>query len=114
LEWFDVLVHLATEPDMAARQKDLRDRLLLSESGVSRLLVRMEKAGHLRRSPAGEDRRGVKIAITDKGREALTAATASHLDMVAALFTDRLTATDHAALKRVLAKLLVVPVPGEG
>lgn len=109
LEWFDVLVHLATEPDMTARQKELRDRLLLSESGVSRLLVRMEKAGHLRRRPADEDRRGVDIAVTDKGRAALAAAMESHLDMVAALFTDRLSATDRTALKRALMKL-VVPV----
>ena len=45
LEWFDVLVHLADLPGMRARQRELRDRMLLSESGVSRLLVRMEKAG---------------------------------------------------------------------
>jgi DNA-binding MarR family transcriptional regulator len=111
LEWFDVLVHLADLPGMRARQKELRDRMLLSESGVSRLLVRMEKAGVITRSTAGDDRRGMEIAVTDDGRAALLAAIESHLQLVASLFSDRLTATDSAALSRVLSKLLAKPQP---
>jgi DNA-binding MarR family transcriptional regulator len=106
LEWFDVLVHLATDASPTTRQKDLRDQVLLSESAVSRLLMRVEKAGLLTRSTADDDHRGIELAITDKGREALAAATVSHLDLVAALFTDRLTATDRAALNRILSKLV--------
>jgi len=111
LEWFDVLVHLADLPGMRARQKELRDRMLLSESGVSRLLVRMEKAGVITRSTAGDDRRGMEIAVTEAGQEALLAAIDSHLQLVASLFTDRLTATDRAALSRVLPKLFARPTP---
>jgi len=111
LEWFDVLVHLADMPGMRGRQKDLRDRVLLSESGVSRLLVRMEKAGLITRCTADEDRRGMEIAVTDDGRAALLAAIESHLELVASLFTDRLTVTDRAALGRVLSKLLASPKP---
>jgi DNA-binding MarR family transcriptional regulator len=111
LEWFDVLVHLADMPGKRARQKVLRDRMLLSESGVSRLLVRMEKAGVITRSTAGDDRRGMEIAVTDAGQAALLAAIDSHLALVASLFTDRLTATDRAALSRVLPKLLAKPIP---
>jgi DNA-binding MarR family transcriptional regulator len=112
LEWFDVLVHLADLPGMQARQKDLRDRMLLSESGVSRLLVRMQKAGVITRATADDDRRGVEIAVTDAGRVALLAAIESHLDLVASLFTDRLTTADRTALNRVLAKLLDPTEPG--
>jgi DNA-binding MarR family transcriptional regulator len=111
LEWFDVLVHLADLPGMRARQKELRDRMLLSESGVSRLLVRMEKAGVITRSTAGDDRRGMEITVTEAGQAALLAAIDSHLQLVASLFTDRLTATDRAALGRVLPKLLAKPTP---
>src|SRR5271170_4757360 len=111
LEWFDVLVHLADLPGMRARQKELRDRMLLSESGVSRLLVRMEKAGVITRSTADDDRRGMEIAVTDDGRAALLAAIESHLQLVASLFSDRMTATDRAALSRVLSKLLAKPQP---
>jgi DNA-binding MarR family transcriptional regulator len=111
LEWFDVLVHLADLPGMRARQKELRDRMLLSESGVSRLLVRMEKAGVITRSTAGDDRRGMEITVTEAGQAALLAAIDPHLQLVASLFTDRLTATDRAALGRVLPKLLAKPAP---
>jgi DNA-binding MarR family transcriptional regulator len=111
LEWFDVLVHLADLPGMRSRQKELRDRMLLSESGVSRLLVRMEKAGVIARTTADDDRRGMEIAVTDAGRVALLAAIESHLDLVASLFTDRLTTTDRTALNRVLAKLLDTTKP---
>ena len=111
LEWFDVLVHLADLPGMRARQKELRDRMLLSESGVSRLLARMEKAGVITRSTAGDDRRGLEITVTEAGQAALLAAVDSHLQLVASLFTDRLTGTDRAALGRVLPKLLSKPAP---
>ncbi len=111
LEWFDVLVHLADLPGMRARQKVLRDRMLLSESGVSRLLVRMEKAGVITRSTAGDDRRGMEIAVTDAGQAALLAAIDSHLRLVASLFTDRLTATERTALSRALRKLTAKPRP---
>ena len=111
LEWFDVLVHLADLPGMRARQKELRDRMLLSESGVSRLLVRMEKAGVITRSTADDDRRSIEIAVTDDGRAALLAAIESHLQLVASLFSDRLTATDQAALSWVLSKLLARTKP---
>jgi DNA-binding MarR family transcriptional regulator len=109
LDWFDVLIHLADVPGMRLRQRDLRDRLLLSESGVSRLLVRMAQAGVIARTPAGDDRRGVEIELTDRGRLALSAAIESHLRLVASLFTNRLTIADRGALKRVLAKLLTDP-----
>src|SRR5580704_5393060 len=114
LEWFDVLVHLADLPGMRARQKELRDRMLLSESGVSRLLARMERAGLITRSTADDDRRSIEIAVTDDGRAALLAAIESHLKLVAALFSDRLTATDQAALSWVLSKLLAKAKPDYG
>jgi DNA-binding MarR family transcriptional regulator len=109
LDWFDVMIHLADVPGMRLRQRDLRDRLLLSESGVSRLLVRMAQAGLIARTPADDDRRGVEVELTDRGRMALSAAVESHLRLVASLFTGRLTAADRAALNRILSKLLAVP-----
>jgi DNA-binding MarR family transcriptional regulator len=111
LEWFDVLVHLADLPGMRGLQKELRDRMLLSESGVSRLLARMEKAGVITRRTAGDDRRGLEIALTDAGHAALLAAIDSHLQLVASLFTAPLTATDRAALSKALPKLLDKPRP---
>jgi DNA-binding MarR family transcriptional regulator len=105
LEWFDVLIHLADVPGKRLRQRELRDRLLLSESGVSRMLARMAEAGVLERRPADDDRRGVEVALTEAGEALLATAVESHLKLVATLFTDRLSVTDRVALEHILAKL---------
>jgi DNA-binding MarR family transcriptional regulator len=105
LEWFDVLIHLASAPEERLRQRGLRDSLLLSESGVSRLCARMARAGLIARLAADEDRRGVTIALTEEGRRRLALATESHLDHVAALFTDRLEPSERAALETIMTKL---------
>ncbi|WP_370370928.1 MarR family winged helix-turn-helix transcriptional regulator [Catenulispora sp. GP43] len=105
LEWFDVLIHLADVPDRGLRQRELRDRMLLSESGVSRMLARMATAGLVERRPADDDRRGVEIMLTEAGAEALASAVESHRELVATSFTDKLTATDRLALELILAKL---------
>ena len=60
---------------------------------------------------ADDDRRSMEIAVTDDGRAALLAAIESHLQLVASLFSDRLTATDQAALSWVLSKLLAKTKP---
>lgn len=109
LEWFDVLFHLADQPDERVRQRALRDKLLLSESGISRRLMRIEQAGLIARITANEDKRGVEISLTPKGRTLLIEATESHLDLVSELFTQRLTRTDLDALSRVLRKLAAEP-----
>lgn len=105
LEWFDVLIHLADVPGKRLRQRELRDRLLLSESGVSRMLARMAEAGVLERRPADDDRRGVEVVLTGAGEALLATAVESHLKLVASLFTDRLSVTDRVALEHILAKL---------
>lgn len=63
LEWFDVLVHLADLPGMRGLQKELRDRMLLSESGVSRLLALMEKAGVITRRSAGDGQQPAPLKL---------------------------------------------------
>jgi hypothetical protein len=69
----------------------------------------MQKAGVSTRTPADDNRRGMDIAVTDVGRVALLAAIESHVDLLASLFSDRLTTTDRTAQDRVLVKLLTDP-----
>jgi DNA-binding MarR family transcriptional regulator len=70
LGWYDVL----TELDKAGgrlRIHELADAVILSRSGLSRLLDRLEGAGLLGREPCENDRRGAYAAITPAGREML-------------------------------------------
>ncbi|MCH0572926.1 MarR family transcriptional regulator [Streptomyces sp. MUM 136J] len=67
---FEVLDILASAPDEGGlcRVQNLVGRVHLSQSALSRLIGRLEKDGLVQRSVCAEDRRGVWVALTGKGR----------------------------------------------
>jgi DNA-binding MarR family transcriptional regulator len=71
LTWYDVLAALRDAPDGQLRQVEIADRVLLSHSGLSRLIDRIEKAGLVQRRVCESDRRAFFVALTEKGREML-------------------------------------------
>src|SRR5918998_651585 len=68
LTWFDVLVHLVDAPDGRMRMQDLSAAVLLSKSGVTRLVDRMERSGLITRGACPTDRRVVYAVLTPTGR----------------------------------------------
>lgn len=71
LVWYDVLLELVEAPEHALRQRDLAQRVVLTRSGISRLVARLEAVGLLVRLPNPADRRGDLVALTDAGRQAV-------------------------------------------
>jgi DNA-binding MarR family transcriptional regulator len=71
LTWYDVLVPLSESPGGRLRLHELADRVVLSRSGLTRLVDRLERAGLLRREPCLTDRRGAFAVLTDAGAAAL-------------------------------------------
>ena len=71
LAWYDVLAALKDAPDQQLRQVELAERVLLSTSGLSRLLDRIEKKGLARRTSCETDRRSFYIQLTDEGADML-------------------------------------------
>jgi DNA-binding MarR family transcriptional regulator len=71
LGWYDVLWPLYRAPDRRLRMKELADEVLLSRTGLVRLVDRIEAAGLLRREPAPEDARGAYAVLTEAGAEML-------------------------------------------
>lgn len=106
LTWYDILVNLASAPGCRLRMQALADSILLSRSGLTRLLDRMADAGLVRREPCPEDRRGTYAAITEPGRETLRRATPGHLAGVQRHFLGRLDDEDLAALILALDKVV--------
>jgi DNA-binding MarR family transcriptional regulator len=102
---YDVLVQLAEAPGRRLRMTELADAVLLSRSGITRLVDRLERAGLVQRSPVAEDGRGVAATLTEPGLERLRGASRTHLDGVARHFAARLDGRDLAELRRISEKL---------
>jgi DNA-binding MarR family transcriptional regulator len=77
LGWYDALVHLEEAED-GLRMNELASRILLSKSGLTRAVDRMEAAGLVRRERRADNRRVVLVHITPVGLETLQAARSVH------------------------------------
>ena len=105
LSSYEVLLFLADAPDGQMRMSELADGVLLSRSGLTRLVDRLERAGLLRRARCEEDARGYFAAITDRGREVFRRARKTHLDGVRELFLSRFSREELRTLGALWEKL---------
>lgn len=71
LAWYDVLLALYEAPNQRLRMNELASAIVLSRSGLTRLVDRLEAEGLLTRERCGTDRRGAFAVLTDKGLAAL-------------------------------------------
>ncbi len=67
LSWYDVLAALRDAEDQRLRQFEVAERVLLSTSGLSRLVDRIERKGLVRRVSCPTDRRSLYVELTDEG-----------------------------------------------
>lgn len=106
IEWYDVLLHLSEAPDERLRLNVLADAILLSRSGLTRLVDRMETAGLLRREVCADDRRGSYAILTDAGRDALERAAPAHIAGIRRHFARHLSPEEALVLSQVFARIL--------
>ena len=105
LSSYEVLLFLADAPDGRMRMAELADSVLLSRSGLTRLVDRLEREGLLKRERCESDARGLFAEITPAGRELFDAARRTHLDGVRALFLDRFSRDELRTLGGLWQKL---------
>jgi DNA-binding MarR family transcriptional regulator len=102
---YDVLVQLSEAPGHRLRMTELADAVLLSRSGVTRLVDRLEKVGLVERSRVVDDGRGVAAELTEQGLNRLRTAATTHLRGIRRHFAEHLDESDLADLERVSRKL---------
>jgi DNA-binding MarR family transcriptional regulator len=102
---YEVLLRLARAPDRRMRRVDLAEQVLLTASGVTRLLDGLERSGFVERAACASDRRVVYAVLTDEGHEKLRAASGSHLAQIDALFRERLDDDELSGLTTLLGRL---------
>jgi DNA-binding MarR family transcriptional regulator len=101
---YDVLMQL----DMSGGQlglSDLASTIVLSPSGLSKLLDRMEASGLIRRQPDPSDARSTFATITPRGRSLVRTARVKHHEWLQRAFGDALDDRDLADLRRIMKRI---------
>jgi DNA-binding MarR family transcriptional regulator len=103
--WHDVLATLRrTGPPYQLRPSDFVGSLMLTSSGTTKRLDRLERAGLIERAPDPDDRRGVIVTLTEAGHELIDRVTEAHLANEARLL-EGLSAAERDRLAALLRKL---------
>jgi DNA-binding MarR family transcriptional regulator len=115
LGWFEVLIQLTSSSEGRLKMQELAHSVLLSKSGLTRLVDRMAEAGLVIRGPCETDRRVVYATVTPKGRAALRKALPAHNEGLEQHFSSVLTPPELGMLRSTLGKILdaagFVPAP---
>ena len=105
LQLTTALLRLSRADDQAMRRIDLAGELLLTPSGVTRLLDGLEAAGYVEKGACDSDARVTYAVLTDRGREKIRHASRTHLSQVQAIFDEHFTASEQRALAELLGRL---------
>jgi DNA-binding MarR family transcriptional regulator len=103
---YDVLVQLVEAPERRLRMTELAQRVLISRSGLTRLVDRLEREGLVRREACDDDARGLFAVLTDHGFARLRRAASTHLRGVASYAIDQLDAAQVEALAEICGRML--------
>ena len=102
---FEALYVLSSAEDRRLKRVDLARRLVLTPSGITRLLEGLEANGLVERATCPSDLRITYAQLTDAGREKLDAASCSHIRSIRTLLEEYLSADEIHALAELLGKL---------
>jgi DNA-binding MarR family transcriptional regulator len=102
---YEALLLLSRADGRRMKRVDLAEGLLLTPSGVTRLLDGLEEAGYVAKGACATDARVTYAVLTDAGREKLAEASRSHVAAVRSLFEQRLGDDELTALADLLGRL---------
>ncbi|HYU58514.1 MAG TPA: MarR family transcriptional regulator [Actinomycetota bacterium] len=105
LAWHEVLARLAAQPEGRMRMRDLAREVLLTKSGISRLVDRLQEAGLVTRAECDTDRRVTYATITPDGRRALRAAGPAFRRTFEERFGRHLSEDEARSLRSTLARV---------
>ena len=102
----ELLIRLAQAPDRRARMQDLSSLLLLSKSGITRLVDRLESRDLVTREMSRADRRVIMAVLTERGIELMDRARPFIAEGIDEFFSRHLSETEIARLRALLRKVL--------
>ena len=102
---YDVLVQLYNAPERSLRRVDIARAVLLTASGITRLLDGLERAGWVEKRSCDHDARVSYAVLTAAGVEKFEAASATHRADIEELFGSRFTRAERDQLAELLGRL---------
>src|SRR5437762_962632 len=106
LSTYDVLIELYEASEHRLRMHELAERVVLSRSGLTRLVDRLEAEGFLTRDRSGTDRRGAYAVITEQGIAALRRTWPMYARGITEYFAQWLTLEEAQLLEAALGRSL--------
>src|SRR4051812_11294980 len=104
LDWYDALLALEDSPGYKLKMSDLADQVLLSKSGLTRLVDRLEAKGYIRREACRADRRVAYAVITPEGLEAREASWPAYRAAINEHFISQLTPEEAKVIGQALTR----------
>jgi DNA-binding MarR family transcriptional regulator len=104
---YEVLLRLARAPDRRLRRVDLAEQVLLTPSGITRLLAGLERNGFVERVACESDARVSYAQLTADGLGKLRAASKTHVEGIRGLFGEHFTVGELESLSDLLGRLPV-------
>ena len=105
LAWYDVLFALHEQPGKSLRMSELASEVLLSRSGLTRLVDRLEPEGYLQRQACATDKRGLEVILTASGTEVLRRMWPVYRQGIADSFSKHLTDAEVGVLTMAFDKI---------
>ena len=102
---YEALLHLSHAEEGSLRRVDLAERLMLTPSGVTRLLDGLERDGWVRKGNCDSDARVTYAVLTEEGRERLESAGRTHVGQIVEIFEERFSAEELETLVDLLGRL---------
>ena len=102
---YDVLVQIYFAPGRRMRRIDIARTVILSPSGITRLLDGLERSGWVKKEHCASDARVTYAALTEAGLEKFEQARATHLADIEELFGSRFSEDEHNQLADLLSRL---------
>ena len=102
---YEVLLHLARATERRLRRVDLAEKLLLTPSGITRLLEGLERCGYVERVACESDARVSYAQLTEEGLDKLRTAATTHVEGIRAYFSARYSRAELEGLGGLLERL---------
>jgi len=106
LRTYDALLHVFEAREPGIRMTDLAQKVVLSKSGLTTLVDRLEERGLVTRFPDPDDRRAIRITLTELGVETFRNAARVHVAGIEEYFADRITEDEAETIAAVLERIV--------